>query len=1456
MKNAQKIAIVGIGCRYPDFVNNPEKLWTFLSQNGDGVREVPESRWDLDKYYDPNPEAPGKMYVKRASFLHDDPFTFDPAFFGMSPREAQTLDPQQRLLLETSYEAFQDAGIPMKQWQRRKVGVFVGGFMMDNQFLRVSEKGLPHINSHTPVSGSLTLLSNRISHAFDFCGPSISIDTACSSSLVAIHLACESLLSGNAELALAGGVNVMLGPQASILMCKGKFLARDGRSKAFFDHADGYGRGEGAGMVLLKRLDQAIADQDDIYAVIEATAVNQDGHTEGISLPSQDSQKAVIREAVAKAGIQAKEIDYVEAHGTGTKAGDPLELGAIGTLYGKPKEQPLYVGSIKTNLGHTEAAAGVSGLIKVALMLKNGRILPHLNLGKLNENIPFEELNVRIPLAGQESAYQGIRPRKAAVNSFGYGGTNAHAILSRYEAVAQPKSVNREDTGPCLIQLSARTPQALQQQARDMEAWLQAHPDTPLSSLAQHLNHKRDRHEYLQLFHPHTTKEFHKQLKSFEVDMGPSPATRSPKVAWIFTGMGPQWWGMGQQLYRKEPVFREQVEQCDTLFREAAGFSVLEELLKSEAESRITRNYLAQAANFFVQMGLSALWQSWDLRPDAIVGHSVGEVAAAVVAGALSLEQGIRLIYHRGCILEEIAGKGTLLAAGISLEEAEELLPSFPGVETATINSPQSVALAGTHEALKALEIHLLAEDRFAKFVRVEVAYHSSQADPLEEAFLQAFSFIQPQQAHTPLYSTLTGGLVRESIQDAHYWWRNVRQKVHLLSAIEAMVRDGYVNFMEIGPHPVLGSAVKEILNHLEQPGNTFFSLRRLKDEQGTLCQQLSQVIRAGVEIELPAFPNSPAIKLPLYSWDKEVYWEEAEELQRLRKGESEKHPFLQERIAGPEPLWKSSINRPALAFLKDHQVGGQIVFPGAGYVECLLALARHQQQGYPLVIEELTFDQPFTWDDNQFPELYIQEQQGEVRLTSQWEGHSKPHMKGRILAKAPFRTPVFPGSKAFPQLDSPGNSYAQLARCGLAYGPAFQGIEAISLQEREVFAHLQAPQGSEHFVLHPALLDAAFQALLLAGQQYVEQKAFLPIRIRSLRIFQEAPRSAYCYGRITLMKGEFLEADLQLLNEAREVVVEVKGLRCKQVSLQQAENPRKEWLYQYRWEAADLRQNASSSPLPLFTGRELANELPQDPFQLLIDLRPLASKDLFSQALSANQHLREWLRRPGLQKAKRVSILLENALLDESQYPTPPTNPAQSALLGQIRVAMTEMPEINLRVIDADHTPATDLLLAALLELEWDQEEIILREGKSYAGSLQRSQLSFPERESHRKVMPTAQPRRLDILKPGKLESLVLRDYSLGAPQGDELRIKVSHSSINFKDVMKAMGMLNDAALKDTFAGHEFGLEGTGVVEACGPECESFPGRRSGLLHGRRTENPPERFRTGVRQDSGRAGA
>ncbi|MGW5309494.1 type I polyketide synthase [Nocardia thailandica] len=656
------IAIVGIGCRYAGGIDSPESFWDFVLHKRDGVREIPADRWDWRRYYDADRRAPGRMYTKRAAFMTGDPWVFDPEFFGISPREATSMDPQQRLMLEVAWEALDDAGVAGRS-PGSSLGVYVGAFTLD-QMVVSTGVALPHVDLHTAVGASYTMLSNRLAYALDLKGPAVTVDTACSSSLVALHLACSAIAGGDCEVAIAGGVNVMTQPETFVTMCKGGFLATDGRSKPFDAAADGYGRGEGAGVVVLKKLADAERDGDRIYAVVKATGANQDGRTTAITVPSAHAQEELARTVLRRSGLAASDVTYVEAHGTGTPVGDPIELRAIGRAYGAPTGRPdrLGVGSLKATLGHTEAASGVAGIIKSALAIRHRTLPPQGWLETPNPDIPFEEWGVRV-LTEAEPADPGIDRMAVAVNGFGYGGTNAHAILQEYRPAA-PAARTPVHFG--VLPLSGRSEAAVRELARGFAERIADGADPHRLAEAAW---RRRRHHPVRAgvaFGDDTALvQGLIDLATGSGRVGSTVARRAPEPVFVCTGMGPQWWGMARELLTTEGTFADAAARVDEEFRAVAGWSIIEELLRPEDESAVTTTAVAQPANFLVQVALFASLRERGVEPAAVVGHSVGEVAAAHLAGMLSLRDAVLVAFHRSRLQATTAGTGGMLAVGL-----------------------------------------------------------------------------------------------------------------------------------------------------------------------------------------------------------------------------------------------------------------------------------------------------------------------------------------------------------------------------------------------------------------------------------------------------------------------------------------------------------------------------------------------------------------------------------------------------------------------------------------------------------------------------------------------------------------------------------------------------------------------------------------------------------------------
>ncbi len=916
----EPIAVVGIGCRFPGGVDSPESYWDLLSAGRDALVDIPPDRWQVEKFYDPL-LAPGTSRVRRGGFLACPIDEFDAAFFGISPREADYIDPQQRLLLEVAWEALENAGEPLERLAGTDTGVFIGGFTLDYSQLQFAGTDRSNVSPQTATSIVMTMLANRISHAFNFLGPSMALDTACSSSLVAVHLACNSLSSGESSTAIAGGVNLMLTPNFTIAASQGGFLSPTSRSRAFDARADGYVRGEGAGVVVLKRLNDAIRDGDQLYAVIRGTAVTQDGRTTGITVPNGESQKLAMRRALARAGVPAPSIGYVEAHGTGTPVGDPIEANAIGEVYGhstgRPPGDNCLIASVKTNIGHLEAAAGAAGLIKAVLCLRHRQVPPHPYPTTLNPAIDLAALRLRIPTGCEPIAeHDGVV--RAAVNSFGFGGTNAHVVLESAPVPASPAEALTDRTDerladplPAIFPVSARSAGALAELADSYADALYSPEQVSLlaSATARHRTHHRQARLAVVTDDMQELRDALKSVKAgdpYPAAHLSSGAPADSPLAFVYTGMGPQWWGMGRQLLETSRVFREAIERCDVALSRLADWSLIDELLADEPASRMGETAISQPANFALQVALTEVWASLGFRPDAIAGHSAGEIAAAWAAGALSFDDAVTVIYHRARLQHQTTGQGRLIAASISPDRALELPLVVAGrISLAAVNSPVSIALVGEVPDLEEVKALLDAEDIFCRFVDGAVPFHSPMMDPLEAELRDCLAQLTPMTPTTPFYSAVTGCLVGGAIHDAGYWWANVRAPMLFADAVLAMIDDGITASMEIGPQPVLRRALMDCLSARGRHGIVVPSLRRDQADSASMASSCADLYVAGYSPDWDAFyPGRSFQQLPAYPWQRERYWKEADAIRRDRLGELV-HTFLGTGSDVALPTWR-----------------------------------------------------------------------------------------------------------------------------------------------------------------------------------------------------------------------------------------------------------------------------------------------------------------------------------------------------------------------------------------------------------------------------------------------------------------------------------------------------------------------------------------------------------------------
>ncbi|MFE4453081.1 amino acid adenylation domain-containing protein [Streptomyces sp. NPDC056796] len=1097
-----KVAIVGMGCRLPGGASDHRTFWRNLVAGKDCITPTPPDRYDVGTLGSRYRDRPGRLVGGRGGYI-DGFDEFDPAFFGISPREADHMDPQQRKLLEVAWEALEDGGQRPADLAGGNVAVYVGAFTLDYKILQFADLGFTSLAAHTATGTMMTMVSNRISYCFDFRGPSLSVDTACSSSLVAVHLACQALNNGESDLALAGGTLLHMAPQYTIAETKGGFLSPEGRSRTFDAAADGYVRAEGVGLVALKRLDDAVRDGDRIHAVILGSGVNQDGHTNGITVPNPDAQVDLIRRVCAEAGITPGDLQYMEAHGTSTPVGDPIEASALARALavGRAPGTRAYVGSVKTNIGHTESAAGIAGLMKTVLSLKHRVIPPHINLENLNPAIDPAALPYEIPTRPTDwPDHEG--PARAGVNSFGFGGTNAHVVLE--EAPPAPP-----ETCPApaarrswsLLPLSARNPDALKEMAGGIRGELAGDngPAVALDDLGHTLAHRRQ-HLPERLSVVYSSRALLEEaLAAHErgethpgVVHGRARDAADRKLAWVFTGMGPQWWGMGRQLLEEEPVFRDAVLACDRAMREFADWSLIGEMTADESASRMSETWIAQPANFAVQVGLTALWRSHGVRPDAVVGHSTGEIAAFHAAGVYSLRDAARIVVHRSRLQQTLAGTGAMLAVSLSEDEAERRVrPYSDRVSVAAVNSPTAITLAGDEAALTLLAEELRAEQRFAKFLTVEVPYHSVVMENIKDELLDVLAPLEPRPAEIPLYLTGVEGTAQGEELDAGYWWKNVRDRVRFRSAADRIAGDGHRVFLEIGPHPVLGHAIRECLDAASTAGLTLPSIRRQENESERFAVSLGSLHTLGVPVDWDLLqPAGRPVTLPRHPFRRDRHWTEPRAVAQIRLGHRD-HPLLGRRTDATEPTWQARLGTEDLPYLADHRIQDTVVFPASGYLEMAAQAVLRLTGGTTAVLADVELRKALFLPDGEDRtvevSLSLEDAAFTIASPTAEDGERAVHASGivrtgqRRRTTPPLDAPAI-RARSLRHLEGP-DCYTALAALGYHYGPAFQAVEEVWIGTGEVLARIRPPRAigdaAAGHHLHPVLLDACFQTLL-----------------------------------------------------------------------------------------------------------------------------------------------------------------------------------------------------------------------------------------------------------------------------------------------------------------------------------------------------------------------------------------
>ncbi|MFE7565189.1 type I polyketide synthase, partial [Kitasatospora sp. NPDC057500] len=1167
--HGEPIAIIGMACRYPGGITTPEELWQLVLNGVDTTSDLPDDRgWDLAGLYDPEPGQEGRSYTRRGSFLHD-AAEFDPAFFGISPREALYMDPQQRLLLETSWEALERAGIDPTALKGSQTGVFAG-VMYHDYALNVAPSG---------TSGG-SVVSGRVSYALGLEGPAVTVDTACSSSLVALHLATQALRSGECSLALTGGVTVMATPGMFIEFSRQRGLSVDGRCKSFAGAADGVGWSEGVGMLALERLSDAERNGHRVLAVIQGSAVNQDGASNGFSAPNGPSQQRVIRRALGAARLSAAEVDVVEAHGTGTTLGDPIEAQALLATYGQDREHPLLLGSIKSNIGHSQAAAGVAGIIKMVQAMRHGVVPRTLHVDQPSSHVDWSAGSVEL-LTEQTPWPQTGRPRRSAVSAFGISGTNAHVVLE--QGPERPESAPAESAGAAPWLVSAADPVALRAQAARLASFVESAPELTVLETARALAVTRTALDRRAVVTGADREELLAGLRALaEGGRAPNVYTAAARgvrpTAFLFSGQGSQRLGMGRGLYERFEAFATAFDAvCAEL-----GDGLREVVWGDDAE-QLNRTEWAQPALFAVEVALFRLLESWGVRPDYLAGHSIGEVAAAHAAGVLTLTDACTLVTARARLMQALPEGGAM--AALQATEDEVLAQLHGPVSIAAVNGPDAVVVSGEHTAVQETTAHFAGLGRKTTRLRVSHAFHSPLMDPILDEFRTTVEHLDYGTPRIPLVSNLTGALATdEQLRSPDYWTRHIREAVRFADGVRTLRELGASRFVEIGPDAVLTGMAQDCLGEETDELLLASPLRKDRDETATLWAALGRLHSTGAPVDWRAvFDPAPArhVDLPTYAFQRRRYWVNA----RRASGDlnavgvrAAEHPLLGAAVEladGNGHLFTGRLSLESHPWLADHQVHDTVLVPGAGLVEMVL---RAGAETGCEVLEELTLAAALV-----LPEqggLQVQVWVGEPDATGRRAitVHSRPeddpeqawlrHASG-FLGRAPlpgggFELSAWPPAGA---VEVPvDGAYERIAELGFGYGPVFQGLRALWRRGDELYADVALPDDvsddAVRFGIHPALLDAVMHAAILTNDGAGETS--IPFAWNEVSL--HAAGSSAVRARLTRVADGGLA--LQVADAAGQPVLSVSSMVSRPVSPEQlaAGGPAEGALYEITW--------------------------------------------------------------------------------------------------------------------------------------------------------------------------------------------------------------------------------------------------------------------------------------------------
>ncbi|MEO0834660.1 MAG: type I polyketide synthase, partial [Cyanobacteria bacterium J06642_3] len=1191
-KDLEPIAIIGMGCRFPGDADTPAAFWDLLVNGVDAIAKVPDDRWNIEDYYDANPATPGKIYTRYGGFVKGLK-EFDAEFFGIAPREANSLDPQQRLLLEVTWSALENAGVIPHTEKAQNTGVFVGISSSDYSQLLL-ERENTEIDAYLATGNSHSTAAGRISYLLGFTAPSMAVDTACSSSLVAVHLACKSLRDRECNIAVTGGVHRLIIPEFTINFSQARMLSADGRCKTFDAAADGFSRGEGCGMVVLKRLVDAQKDGDRILAVIKGSAVNQDGKSSGLTVPSGVSQQTVIRQALANSGVAAADIEYIETHGTGTSLGDPIEITALGEVFKRNSHNPLLIGSVKTNIGHLEAAAGIASLIKVVLSLQHNQIPPHLHFEQPNPYIDWDRVGVGVVAQGRE--WQQNKFRLAGISSFGFSGTNAHLVVEDLDISARVDQETRrrgdEEQKLHLLTLSAKSAPALKDLVRQYQQYLS--PSASLQDICYTASVKRSHFEHRLAIITQDIAELKQQLARAFGDSPQQATSQNHKIAFLFTGQGSQYLDMGRELYQTQPVFRENCDRCFQLFDKYLDVS-LKDIIFDEGRSEqdvtqptpsdfdtptINETQYTQPAIFTIEYALAQMWISWGIQPDVVMGHSIGEFVAATIAQVFSLEDAIKLVANRGKLMQGLTANGEMYVIQASEEEVNNVIKTLSGkIAIAAINTFENTVISGEIKAID--QAIAIFNDKKLKTTKLQVShgFHSPLMESILPAFTKVAESINYSIPQIPFVSNLTGARIGEELAMPQYWIDHICQPVRFAAGMETLAKLKCNVFLEIGAKPILlgmgRSSIDSPLSRCDS-GRGFLWLPSLRSGQSnwrSLLSTVASLYTNHINLDWASFyPNRGQIlSLPTYPFQRQEYWLSGKKKYIVganRESSGKRYPLgLQgheiKLAKSNSRIWQNKISKHDPDYLTDHQVGQQVIFPSAGYLEMALNVGRQVFNSSDLKISNINFIQPLILSElvtelqlildvetnNESPNFEVFSSNN----SSDWINNSRGTISSGFKSDRVINLTQY--QQEIKHKVALNKYYSDLAKRGLEYGASFRAIAQLYRGDNKALGKIELPQSlsqdTAKYIIHPVLLDACLQVAGAAIEDTDNSQTYLPVEIGSFIIqCDRIPQDViWSYAEVVSSIAGIYTVNFELIDERSNSVATIEGLKIKSSS-------------------------------------------------------------------------------------------------------------------------------------------------------------------------------------------------------------------------------------------------------------------------------------------------------------------